>query len=176
MLSACIAIAQSDARAQDTERVEDDPDFFHTGPYFQAGVVQAWSQFTAPGVPDVPNNVGGDFALGARIKPYFATELDFEFIPNWQIKGLDTSTHAIMVNAKGYFPIRRFQPFILAGGGMLISQEATDYKIRYGYRFGVGVDVFVVNSIYLSLSYRYTGNLDDFGYTNLLWGVGYQFE
>jgi opacity protein-like surface antigen len=68
----------------------------------------------------------------------------------------------------------RYQPFILAGGGLLISQHGTDHSLRYGYRLGLGVDVFVTDAFYLSMSYRYTGNLDDYGYTSLLWGIGYQ--
>ena len=174
LLSACTALAQSDAEAQDAGATPDVPDFYRIGPYFQGSVVQAWSQFKLLNVPDVDNNIGFDFAIGARLHRYFAAEIDFEGLPNWQIKGLETNTNALMINVKGYFPMSRYQPFILAGGGLLISQHGTDHSLRYGYRLGLGVDVFVTDAFYLSMSYRYTGNLDDYGYTSLLWGIGYQ--
>jgi opacity protein-like surface antigen len=77
---------------------------------------------------------------------------------------------------KGYFPTGRFQPFVLAGIGTLISEQGSDHIARFAYRFGGGLDVFLTESIYLSASYRYTGNLDDFGYTNMLYLVGYHFD
>ena len=39
-----------------------------------------------------------------------------------------------------------------------------------------GLDAFVHDAIYVSVSYRYTGNLDDFGYGNFLCAVGYRFD
>ena len=60
--------------------------------------------------------------------------------------------------------------------GTLISLQGKKDVARFAYRLGAGVDLYVSNSIYLSLAYRYTGNFDDFAYANLLFGVGYRFE
>jgi opacity protein-like surface antigen len=167
------SLAQDDSGAASSDAVADEPDYARPGPYMQVGLVQAWGQFKDP---TVPSRVGINLAVGGRFIQYAAAELDFEGVPNWSIYGRETTTYAIMANGKGYFPIGRFQPFVLAGIGTLISEQGNDHIARFAYRFGGGLDVFLTESIYLSASYRYTGNLDDFGYTNMLYLVGYHFD
>ena len=182
LVSAGIAPAQYDESA---EIIHDAPDYSRVGPYMQGGVVQAWGQFKAPNfIVDKailfldPNDsrLGPNLGVGGRFHKYFAAEIDFEGVWSWTLNGVDTSTYALMLNTKGYYPIGRFQPFALAGIGTLVSLQGNDHTARLAYRFGGGVDVFVTESVYLSVSYRYTGNLDDFGYTNILWGIGYHFD
>ena len=78
-----------------------------------------------------------------------------------------------MVDGKAYFPIGRFQPFFIAGVGALNIQNGTLGSTDFAYRVGGGLEMFLTRSFYLTASYRYTGNLDDFGYLTFLWGVGW---
>jgi opacity protein-like surface antigen len=149
------------------------------GTNIQVGFVQAWGQFDDP---NTPNRIGVDISMGARINRYLGAEVGFEGISNWRIYDVKTSSYAIMATAKGFYPfrgigpIKSIQPFALVGGGTLISLQGKDYVSRFAYRFGGGLDLMLTKSLFFSVTYRYTGNLDDFGYTNIVYGLGYKFN
>jgi opacity protein-like surface antigen len=154
-------------------RAAEGPDYARPGPYLQAAGVQGFGHF---GEEDVSSRPGLNLAIGGRFTRYIAAELDFEGVINWELAGRDSTTYAVMANAKAYYPIRRIQPFVLAGIGTLITEHGNDHKARFAGRLGGGFDLFVTDSIYLSLSYRYTGNFDNVGYSSILYGVGYHFD
>jgi opacity protein-like surface antigen len=150
-----------------------------TGVYFQVGLVQANSF-----IDDVhdPVRLGVNVTMGARLGRNLAIEADFEGIYGWDTPHQRTNTYAFMASVKGYEafgplgPIRSLHPFGIVGGGTLISQSDNRQVARFAYRLGLGLDAFVHDAIYVSVSYRYTGNLDDFGYGSFLWAVGYRFD
>jgi opacity protein-like surface antigen len=151
-------------------------DFAGSGPYLDIGVVQAWEQFDRPATN---SRVGFDVAMGARFWRYLGAEIEFQAVPYWEIEGIEQSTYGITANAKGYLPIWRFQPYVLAGIGTIISEPNQTVGVntvaRLGYRFGVGTDVFVWRRATVSVSYGYMGNLADYGYTALYWRIGWHF-
>jgi opacity protein-like surface antigen len=152
-------------------------DFALSGPYLHAGVVQAFEQFDRS---SNSSTVGFDIALGARFWRYLAAEIEFQAVPNWEIAGVEETTYGITANLKGYWPIWRFQPYVVAGLGTIISEPDRRVGIttiaRFAYRLGLGVDVFAWRRAIVSVGYGYTGNLDDYGYTALYWRVGWHFE
>lgn len=179
------SLAQDEITLEDTAQVDaegparDVNEYVRSGPYLQAGFVQAFGDFKDL---DTDPGYGLDLTVGARINRYLAAEVGYEGIFNWNIRGEDASTYALMASVKGYFPlgglgpIRSIQPFALAGLGTVIALTGNEHVARFTYRFGGGVDVFLTESLYLSLTARYTGNLDNFGYTNLVYGIGYHFD
>jgi len=159
----------------DAEKAEFD--YAASGPYLHAAVIQTFERFVEP---VSGGRVGFDIAMGARFWRYAAAELEFQAVPNWNLRGIEQSTYGITANVKGYLPVGRFQPFLLAGLGTLITEP--DSRVghtstaRFAYRLGGGVDVFVWKERALvSLSYGYTGNFDGYGYTALYWTIGYHF-
>jgi opacity protein-like surface antigen len=152
-------------------------DYAESGAYLHGAVIQAFEAFD---VPATNTRVGFDLALGGRFWRYLAGEVEFQAVPYWKLQGIEQSTYGITANAKGYFPIGRFQPYILAGLGTLISEPNQTVGVntvaRFAYRFGVGIDVFVWKRAIMSVGYGYTGNLADFGYSALYWRIGYHFE
>jgi opacity protein-like surface antigen len=174
------ALAESRESDIDDDPIAVDPeDYWRSGPYLHAGFVQAWGHFDDP---VTPRGLGMNVALGGRFTRYIAAELDYEGVYSWSIKGVDTSTYAVMANVKGYLPlggigpIKSIQPFAIGGVGFLLEQKGKTFVSRVGYRLGGGADFFLSESLYLSLAYRYTGNFDTFGYSNILYGIGYKFD
>jgi len=180
-LAAGTAFAESsDGESRSDELLTTDADdYWRTGPYVQGSFVQAWGHFDDP---VTPSGLGMQLAVGGRFTRYIAGELDYEGVYTWTIKGVDTSTYAAMANVKGYLPlggigpIKSVQPFAIGGLGWLAEQKGNSFISRFAYRLGAGADVYLNEWFYLSLAYRYTGNLDDFGYSNILYGIGYKFD
>ena len=172
LLCSCAALAQSDPDAGGIESI-DALGYPGKGAYLQGNVISA--RRSRDGLPAdqiaFDNSVGFDLAVGGRFSKFFAGEISYEGIP--KILGPATSSHAFMVDGKAYFPIGRFQPFFIAGIGGLYRQDGTGDSTDLVYRLGGGLELFLTRQFYLTASYRYTGNLDDFGYLNFLWGVGW---
>lgn len=147
-------------------------DFSEASAYLRAGAAQSWSEFKAP---DVGSRVGFNMAAGVRFHRNIAAELEFEAVPDWKIQGIETTTYAVTFNGRAYFPYRRFHPFVAAGLGTVVSERGKESTGRFAYRFGFGFDVYLTEDIFLTAAYtRYVGNLDDFGYSNMVYGIGYR--
>jgi opacity protein-like surface antigen len=149
------------------------------GVYFQVGLVVANSF-----IDDVDDSarLGVNVTMGARLGRNLAIEADFEGIYGWDTPHQRTNTYAFMASVKGYEafgplgPIRSLHPFVIGGVGALISERDSREVARFAYRLGLGLDAYVHDAIYVSFSYSYTGNLDDFGYGSFLSAVGYRFD
>jgi len=164
-----------DEALEEDEYVEVAPysDFSEPWAYVRAGTVQAISFIDAPAVP---SQWGIEIAVGARLHKYFAAEFDFQAVPYWKLDGGEISSYAAMLNGKFYVPIRRFHLFAVAGLGLMVSERARESTARFAYLFGAGVDFYVTDSIYLTATYNgHVGNLDDFGYSNMVYSIGYRF-
>ena len=77
--------------------IADDAAYTQAGPYLRAGFVQAWGQFEGP---ETESGYGLDLTLGGRINRYLAAEVGYEGIFSWTIRGIETSTYAIMADLK----------------------------------------------------------------------------
>jgi opacity protein-like surface antigen len=140
--------------------------------------------------------VGGD--IGYRCHRYFSTAVGVEkvmellgshdlLVPGLgSIRVSDVEPYAVTTNFKAHLPLGRFQPFALAGGGMMAAStrirglglsetiEAKDVVLR----FGAGLDFYATKHIVLNVGADYLlpfGDFEDLDYISVGWGVQYRF-
>jgi opacity protein-like surface antigen len=92
----------------------------------------------------------------------------------------------VTTNVKGYWPMERYQPFLLFGVGAMTaettSQTGATTSSRSDYdtalRFGTGIDVYATPHIVLDLGVDYVlplGALEGLSYVSIGWGLQYRF-
>ncbi len=156
---------------------QDDSDFARPGVYFGAGGTYAIENFDVPGY-NLDNTFGFNVRAGYRAIPNLAVELEYEWYDDFGIQGVEVDGWALTVNGKGYLATGRVQPFVLVGlgvihgeasaGGLSLDDEA------FGVRLGAGIDAYTTENLVISIDASYvlpTGNLDDFQYFALGWGL-----
>lgn len=150
-------------------------------------------------VARVNNTVGVNGGAGYRCHRYFATELEFEWISgfpadihqagNGKIASFDPDPLTVTTNFKGYLPLGRFQPFALAGGGMMAWSgsvtKSTDTELfdedkfrAFAVRLGGGFDYYATKHIVLNVGADYVfplGGQIDLDYVSVGWGIQYRF-
>jgi hypothetical protein len=138
--------------------------------------------------------VGGD--IGYRCHRYFSTAVEAEkvmgFEEEYSEPGVgsfavgDVDPLAVTTNFKAHLPVGRFQPFALVGGGMMTTSATIRDTVGLGsvnakdivLRFGGGLDFYATKHIVLNFGVDYVvplGDLREFDYTSVSWGVQYRF-
>lgn len=152
-----------------------------------------------------PVNVETDDSLGVnggggyRCHRYLSTELEVEWIDGFEtdisqdgvgaIGSLDPDPMTITTNFKGYLPFGRFQPYALAGGGIMFTTvSAKDLtgsglidseKVKsFVLRLGGGLDFYATEHLVLNIGAERvipTGSGPDLDYISVGWGIQYRF-
>jgi hypothetical protein len=129
------------------------------------------------------DSLGINGRAGYRCHRYFGAEVDVEWI-SWdgdasaKVGGFDRETLVVTANAKGYFPIGRYHPFLAVGGGAMMADPTSEGDTSFTFRFGGGLDVYATRHIVLSLGVDYVfplGALQDLDYVSIGWGLQYRF-
>lgn len=156
---------------------------------FPTGIEQELEDLSGVSV-DVDPSLGLHARAGYRFHPHFAAEAHYEWISGFDVSVsgfdvLEVEGHAVTADVKGYLLTGRFQPFAVVGLGTLtgevsdavgagFSTDETDFAAR----IGAGIDAYLTENLALTLDGSYvmpTGDLEDFNYFSLGWGLQYSF-
>ena len=173
------------------------PDFGRPGIYAGAGVTVGFENFDSPfwtndypGFDDYETPVGFDLWAGYRLIPNLALEVELGYLGGFDLKGTHLKLDALtlMGNVKAYVLTGRFQPFAVAGVGMLnwrgTDSTAPSYnegnvsKADLAARFGGGIDVYLTENFALELKASYllsTRELKDSDFFDLTVGAQIRF-
>jgi opacity protein-like surface antigen len=144
------------------------------------------------------DSLGVNGGGGYRCHRYLSTELEVEWVDGFQtdfsgtdITGsMDPESMTITTNFKGYLPFGRFQPYALAGGGIMfttVSLKAVtgsgpievEEKVRaFAFRLGGGLDFYATEHIVLNIGAEQVipvGADLDLDYISVGWGIQYRF-
>jgi opacity protein-like surface antigen len=153
--------------------------------------LEDWSGLNA----DIDKSVGLNLVAGWRFLPWLAGELQYEGVKGYDVKLsgrriFRMDSHTLTANARVYYPLERWQPYLLAGVGMAhydIHQnlEVKGATINVGGRLGGGLDFYVTPHFVLnaSVTVLLTGfeievpgrNVDGLHYLSTQLGVLYRF-
>jgi opacity protein-like surface antigen len=169
---ACLIGTAAHALDDDQDDVQDD-DFARSGVYVGAYGFYAIEAYRDTGGADFDNTGGANFRIGYRGNRWFALEAEFEWIEKFEgdVAGrVDARTIIGGVNARLYPMTGRYQPYGLIGvNGMHVRVEhkPTGLDVNgtdWGFRFGMGLDIYATRHIVLGLEGTY------------VWGVGDVWE
>jgi hypothetical protein len=126
---------------------------------------------------DLDNSLGVGGDIGYRCHRYFSTAVKVEQVMELKSEFWkdDADPLVVTTNFKAHLPLGRFQPFALAGGGMM---AAFDDSKAIVLRFGAGLDFYVTKHFVLNVGADYLipfGDLEDLEYISVGWGVQYRF-
>jgi hypothetical protein len=181
------------------------------GGYLVVAGLDAFEVFTGSSGADWDNSLGFEVRGGYRVMDYLAAEIEGNFITgfdgeittaNGDIKTLSSESWTITVNAKGIYPLGRFEPYAIVGIGAMWSnlvtgdyvdddctvgflgwwcdnpQELQGKKSVFVAKFGAGTDFWVLDDVALTLDAVYvlpTGDLKEQTYIKLGWGFKFRF-
>jgi opacity protein-like surface antigen len=141
---------------------------------------------------DTDVGVGLQARAGYRVHPLFGAEVNFEWLPEFDIDArtieelAEIEIWTLTVDAKLFLPNwRSGQFFLLAGAGVLgaeledtvgagVSEDETDFAAR----FGAGIDVYLTKNTAATVEASYvlpTGDLKDLDYVSVNAGLQYRF-
>lgn len=139
---------------------------------------------------DIDEAYGFNGWAGYRFSDLFAAELSLEYLNGFDFSFLgfeiDGQALASTVNAK-IFPLarvvpERIEPFLYTGIGVAWAEYDTGFgdtdETGFAARFGGGFDLYVTDNLALQASSSYvlpTGDLKDFSYVSLVFGIQYRF-
>ncbi len=135
---------------------------------------------------------------GYRCHPRISAEVDVEWLAGFDGSAFDSTGKISNVNfepvvvttsLKAYALTGRYQPYLLAGGGvMTVEIDTTDTTglggsdsetaTNIALRFGGGLDFYATEQIVLTLGVDYVlpfGDLEDLDYVSIGWGLRYRF-
>lgn len=127
---------------------------------------------------DLDDSVGVNALFGYRVWSWFAVELQYEWVDEYDISGsidqpfaisgklYSIEGHTLTANTKWIIPFWRIQPYLLIGGGMAISDVSKGNlaaaltvlggdiddgtNVRPAARAGVGLDLYITRHIVLN--------------------------
>lgn len=145
----------------------------------------------ATGIPiDVDPSLGLHARLGYRFGPRFAAEAHYEWVSGFDvsafgINALEIDGSTVTADAKVFLATERIQPFLLVGVGAAFAEVkdtiGAGFSIDesdFAARFGGGLDLYLTENVALDFDASYvlpTGDLEDFDYVSLGWGLLYRF-
>ena len=174
-------------------------DFSSPGIYAGAGVAVGFENFDSPdfaedyaGFDDYDTPVGFNLWGGYRLIPNLALEVELAYLGGFDLKGTHLKMDALTLtgNVKAYVLTGRFQPFAVAGIGMLNWRGEDKDPAEPSYhqliasetdlaaRFGAGIDVYLTESFALEVKASYvlsTRDLDGSDYIDLIIGGQIRF-
>ncbi len=119
------------------------------------------------------NSGGYQLRAGYRIAPWVAVEGEWEQDLNFR-DSVEASVYDLTVNGKFYPFASRVQPYALVGMGWvngLNDGSSHENENSLGFRFGLGVDVYITKSIGVAAEASYvlpaTGYLSDHGFDTI---------
>jgi opacity protein-like surface antigen len=136
------------------------------------------------------DSLGINGGAGYRCHRYFGADVDVEWISSFdgdvydsglKVATLDVEALVVTANAKGYFPIGRYHPFLSVGAGGMMAEfrgSVSDDVTSFTMRFGGGLDIYATTHIVVSLGVDYVfplGSLEDLDYISIGWGLQYRF-
>lgn len=162
-------------------------DYGRSGPYLGLGMGFGWEQFDGTsGFSNFDNALGLDGWAGFRLSPYFAAEVQLEYLDrfNTSFMGSKIDAYALTFtgNLKGYLMTGPVQPFALVGLGFLrFKAEGSgidDSETGSAIRFGGGVDLYDSPNVSFGATLSYVlalGAVDGLDYLSLVLGFQYRF-
>lgn len=186
LLGVGLALPCSSALAQDEG--EDAPDYSRSGWYLAASgvyLVENWTGSNDDAGAD--DTQGFNLRVGSRLTEWASLELEFEWIDDFfpdERQDFQIVTGA--VNTRVYPLGGRFQPFILAGLGIVssvVDHRDRDSSIKqsnadWGFRAGGGLDVYATDRIAVSLEATHVwtvGDVKDIDHVSIGMGILYRF-
>jgi opacity protein-like surface antigen len=136
------------------------------------------------------DSLGINGGAGYRCHRYLGADVDVEWISSFdgdvsdsglKVATLDVEALVVTANAKGYFPIGRYHPFLSVGAGGMMAEfrgSVSDDVTSFTMRFGGGLDIYATTHIVVSLGVDYVfplGSLEDLDYISIGWGLQYRF-
>ena len=152
------------------------------------------------GVPvDVDTSLGAHAVLGYRWLPFLATEIEYEWIDDFDVAVAGTDAfrlgaQTLTANIKVILPIWRVQPFLLAGAGGTrweindqLGLGISGNEISWAARAGGGIDFHLTRNIVLntnasvvlttlSIDDLPAGDIDNLFYVSAGAGLQYRFS
>ena len=149
----------------------------------------------------VDNSFGVNGRVGYRCHRYFSAEVEVEWLDGFssdltepgftQLADVGFEPVVVTTNLKGYFLTGRYQPFLLAGAGVMTADIKLQDPVGLGFtgvksesenefalRFGAGIDLYATKHVVVSLEADYVlpfGDLDALDYITVSWGLQYRF-
>jgi opacity protein-like surface antigen len=172
--------AQAKAASRAAAKAEGETRFDRSG--WLAGALASFQfeDFKHLGPLDADDSVGMKLRLGYRCSPHLGWEFNYEWAESFDISdGSDVDLWALTSDAKWYPLTGRWQPFLLAGVGVLTADpidEGTGTDITL--RFGGGMEAYVTENVALAFDASYvlpTSKVKDLPYLSLSWGFLYRF-
>jgi opacity protein-like surface antigen len=190
---------EAEEEEEDEFAVRGQRDFHRNGFYVGVGGAYALQNFdvsdeerNADTSIDASDAWGADIRGGYRFHPNLAVEVEAEYFSQFEFddaKGLTRAradSLAITGNGKFFFLTQRFQPYVLAGAGMLYTNsERGEFLVphnreRYEFagRVGLGLDFYLFDDVVLNAEATYlmpAGSLDDYPMACFVLGAQYRF-
>ena len=184
-----------------------DSEFARKGPLVGVQGSYVWDNYEstaeagiqlATGMPlelSVESSFGAKARAGYRCHPRLAAAAQVEWVDGFdadvslagtKVGRFDVDPIVVTSDVKGYLLTGRYQPFLLAGGGVMTARVTASgvggvesrRLTGFAMRLGGGLDFYATKSIVLSLGVDYVlpfGNVEDFDYVSLGWGLEYRF-
>ena len=195
--------APTPSAADTSAPAAEESEYVRRGWYAQLGFIYAPSAFKLSNAEDQlkpsrlagnslsgNNKFGLDARVGYRLRPRWAVEGNYQFIPGFSVerRGLGTLTdlnvHGLFAQGKYFFLQDTFQPYLVGGGGMLHANA--DGTIQgfsgdgWGFagRMGAGADVYLRPDVVVNIEFSVvlpTGPVADVRYLPLVFGAQYRF-
>jgi opacity protein-like surface antigen len=131
--------------------------------FFDGTLGDAFSPISELAPSHVGETWGANARAGYRFHKFLALEAEYEWMKsfNMSVAGVDIGhmqTQVATANLKVIAPFGAFQPYVLAGAGMIFTTVdkafALDYDVANGVlagRFGAGIDYWVTQNLSLNL-------------------------
>ncbi len=167
---------------------EEEPDYARDGWYVGVYTAKGFENFS-PNRRNDGDDAGAwgfNARFGWRDLRYLAIEFQYEWIDDFEINGptqkTDIRFNTFTLNAKGYLPVGRFAPFLLAGAGFAQADASGTPSDRDGdfvSRWGGGIDFYLTENLVFAADTTYVlprGDLDNLDYFTVSWGLQWRFD
>jgi opacity protein-like surface antigen len=165
-------------------------DYALSGIYFGLGFGLAFENYVCfLSIQDYEVGMGFDLFLGYRINRWIAAEVQYEYIDRVDSKSgspeIKTGLQSFGLNAKTYFPVGRFQPFVLTGLGVTRADwqidGVKDADSSLSFRLGGGLEWYWTEHFAFTASASYmlpvckSDEGCDYQYVSALFGGQWRF-
>jgi opacity protein-like surface antigen len=140
---------------------------------------------------DFENSGGLNLRAGYRWHPHVATELEYEWVDNFQLTNTTQASAkleniwSLTANAKAFISTGRFEPYAIFGLGYYRVGSTSERHIRvhlpdtgdFGMRAGAGIDFFIIDHLAIETEITYNfgeSDLAELRYTSFTWNLMYQ--
>lgn len=193
--SVSLVFATSEVRADD--QAVEEPYYFAVAGLVALDDFDSKISMTPLRVEKVDNTLGVSAWGGKRLHKRFSAELQFDWVKRFDLRldqrhfsrppRADLKAWLLTVNAKGYFPFGKIQPFCKVGAGVLHASLDTEEREHladktsdenFVLRFGGGVDLYATRNVSLTFSGEYVlpvGRLDEIPFVLIGFGIQRRF-